>query len=210
MADNGRREKPDMVVTAAPPSSPAEGRLTSLAAAVGATNTRGPAPVHLWHPPYCGEIDMRIAADGTWFYAGTPIARPAMVALFARILRRDPERHVLVTPVECVGITVEDAPFVAVAMAAADGALRFVTNMGDEVEAGPDHPLRFATDADGGVKPYVHVRGDSRGDLRGGLWARLTRSLAIDLLDRAVEEGGSLGVRSGSTFFSIAPAGTAA
>ena len=158
--------------------------------------------MHLWHPPFCGDIDMRIAADGTWFYAGTPINRPAMVALFARILRRDPERHVLVTPVECVGITVDDAPFVAVAMAEADGALRFVTNMGDEAEAGADHPLRFATEADGGVKPYVHVRGD--------LWARLTRSLAIDLLDRAGEEDGTLGIRSGGVFFPVAPAGTAA
>ena len=210
MADNGRREKRGVDVTAAPSPGSGDGRLASLAAAVGATNTRGPAPVHLWHPPYCGEIDMRIAADGTWFYAGTPIARPAMVALFARILRRDPERHVLVTPVECVGILVEDAPFVAVAMAAVDGALRFVTNMGDEVEAGTDHPLRFATAADGGVKPYVHIRGDSRGGVRGGLWARLTRSLAIDLLDRAAEEDGSLGVRSGPAFFPIAPAGAAA
>ncbi len=202
MADNGRREKPGGDVTPSPPPDADEGRLTSLAAAVGATATRGPAPVHLWHPPFCGDIDMRIAADGTWFYAGTPITRPAMVALFARILRRDPERHVLVTPAECVGITVDDAPFVAVAMAEADGALRFVTNMGDEAEAGTDHPLRFSTDADGGIKPYVRVRGD--------LWARLTRSLAIDLLDRASEEDGTLGIRSGGVFFPVAPAGTAA
>ncbi len=202
MADNGWREKPGGDVTPPTPPLPPEGRLAGLAAAIGANNTRGPAPVHLWHPPFCGDIDMRIAADGTWHYAGTPIARPAMVALFARILRRDPERYVLVTPVECLGITVEDAPFVAVAMAEADGALRFVTNMGDEVEAGADHALRFATDADEGVKPYVHVRGD--------LWARLTRSLAIDLIDRAAEEDGSLGIRSGSSFFPIVPAGALA
>ncbi len=207
MADIEPREKPTIDHLAIVPT---QGRLDSLAAAVGATNTRGPAPVELWHPPFCGDIDMRIAADGTWFYAGTPIARPAMVALFARILRRDPERYVLVTPVECVGITVDDAPFVAVAMrreggmAREGGTLRFVTNFGEEVEAGRDHPLRFATEPGGaGVKPYVHVRGDLQGDLRGGLWARLTRSLAIDLLDGVVEEDGIAGVRSGGMFFPI-------
>ena len=104
----------------------------------------------LWHPPFCGDIDMRIAADGTWHYAGTPIARPAMVALFARILRRDPERYVLVTPVECLGIIVEDAPFVAVAMDRAGDALRFVTNFGDAVEVGVEHPLRFTIEPGGG------------------------------------------------------------
>ena len=199
MADIEPREKPDVGASG---RVPAHGRLDSLAAAIGATNTRGPAPVDLWHPPFCGDIAMRIAADGTWFYAGTPIARPAMVALFARILRRDPERYVLVTPVECLGITVEDAPFVAVALAREGDTLRFVTNFGDEVEAGGEHPLRFATEpGGGGVKPYVHVRGD----VRGGLWARLTRSLAIDLLDGVIEEDGIAGIRAGGTFFPIAP-----
>ena len=198
----GRHETPGADVAPDPSLPPVEARLTSLAATIGATNTRGPAPVHLWHPPFCGDIAMRIAADGTWFYAGTPITRPAMVALFARVLRRDPERYVLVTPAECVGLIVEDAPFVAVAMAEADGLLRFITNMGDEVEAGPGHGLRFATDADGGVKPYVHVRGD--------LWARLTRSLAIELLDRAEERDGTFGVRSGAACFPLAPAEPAA
>ncbi len=198
---------------------PAPGRLASLAEAIGATKirgsetrgaeirgseARGPAPVDTWHPPYCGEIDLRIAADGTWFYAGTPINRPAMVALFAGILRKDPERYVLVTPVECVGIAVDDVPFVAVAMEHDEGgALRFVTNLGDEVAAGQEHPLRFETEPGGGVKPYVHVR--------GGLWARLTRALALDLLDGAEEryEGGvaTAGIASGGSFFAIGPAG---
>ena len=198
MTENAAREKPAADAPAA--------RLTSLAAAVGATKTRGPAPVDTWHPPYCGEIDLRIAADGTWFYAGTPIQRPAMVALFAGILRKDPERYVLVTPVECVGIVVEDVPFVAVAMADAGGALRFATNLGDEVTAGAAHPMRFAIDPDGGVKPYVHVR--------GGLWARLTRTLAIDLLERAEEreEDGvaRAGIVSDGIFFAIGPAEAAA
>lgn len=189
MAENAAHEK----VT----DSPA-GRLGSLAASIGAVKLRGPAPVDKWNPAYCGEIDLRIAADGTWFYAGTPIARPAMVQLFSGILRRDPERYVLVTPVECVGISVDDAPFVAVAMAEEGGTLRFATNLGDEVEAGAAHPMRFALDPDGGVKPYVHIR--------GGLEARLTRALAIDLLDRAEERDGLAGIASGGAFFAIGPA----
>ena len=189
--DTGEKQAPDA----------ANARLTSLAAAVGAIKTRGPAPVHLWHPAYCGEIDMRIAADGTWFYAGTPIQRPAMVALFAGILRKDPERYVLVTPVECVGITVDDVPFIAVAMEDIGGTLRFATNLGDEVEAGADHALRFTMEPDGGVRPYIHVRGD--------LWARLTRTLAIDLLDRASERGAQVGIVSGTSFFPLGAAETA-
>ena len=173
-------------------------RLAGLAAAVGAAAPRGPAPVDTWHPPYCGEIDLRIAADGTWHYAGTPITRRALVELFAGILRKDGERYVLVTPVECVGITVDDAPFVAVAMAAAGDRLRFITNLGDEVEAGCSHPLRFELDGDDGVRPYIHVR--------GGLWARLTRSLAIDLLTSAAvttDQEGRPGVRSGDSLFAV-------
>ena len=174
-------------------------RLESLAASIGAAKTRGPAPVESWHPPYCGEIDLRIAADGTWFHAGTPILRPALVTLFAGILRKDPERYVLVTPVECVGITVEDVPFIGVAMGEAEGAFVIGTNLGDEVRAGAEHPLRFTQDESGGVKPYIRVR--------GGLWARLTRSLALELLDRGEtrEHEGSerFGVTSGGVFFPI-------
>lgn len=174
-------------------------RLQSLIASIGAAKARGPAPVDLWHPPYCGEIDLRIASDGTWFYAGTPILRPALVALFAGILRKDAERYVLVTPVECVGISVEDAPFIGVAMAEDAGALVIGTNLGDEVRAGAEHPLRFALDESDGVKPYVHIR--------GGLWARLTRSLALELLDRGetrMHDGAeTFGVHSGAIFFPV-------
>ena len=174
-------------------------RLGDLAAAVGAYGGRGPAPVESWHPPSCGAIEMRIAADGTWFYQGSPITRRPLVELFARILRRDDERYVLVTPAECVGIVVDDVPFAAVALAHEDGLFRFVTNVGDEVDAGSDHPMRFESDPDGGVRPYVHVR--------GGLWARLTRSLAIDLLGAATTEmvagREALGIRSGEVFFAI-------
>ena len=186
MTENAAPEKPDDVP---------DGRLRSLMAAVGGLAARGPAPVHLWHPPCCGDIAMRIAADGTWFHEGTPITRPALVRLFASILRKDETRFVLVTPVECVGIEVEDAPFAAVAMAEHAGRLSFVTNIGDEVEAGQRHPLRFETEDGGGVRPYVLVRGE--------LWARLTRSLAIELLDRAEMVDGTPAIRSGAMVFAI-------
>jgi hypothetical protein len=184
-----------------------DGDVGSLAeAAAAAARGRGPAPVHLWNPPYCGEIDMRIAADGTWFYRGSPIGRPALVKLFASILRRDNDRHVLVTPVERVGIAVDDAPFVAVEMEVgeADGGRRltFRTNVDDVVTVDADHPLRFERAADDGVKPYVRVR--------GGLWALVKRALYYDLValgEVAPQDGEDwFGVRSGGQFFVIARA----
>ncbi len=126
----------------AAPSSATQGLegLTQAARAVGGEQRRLP-PVHLWNPTFCGDIDMRIARDGTWFYNGTPIGRPALVRLFSTILRKDPDRYVLVTPVEKVGIAVEDAPFLAVELAKETGengqSLRFRTNVDEWVEAGP-------------------------------------------------------------------------
>jgi hypothetical protein len=160
-----------------------------------------PRPVERWDPPYCGEIDMLIRTDGTWFYNGSPIGRAALVRLFASILRKDGDRYVLVTPVEKVGTKVEDAPFLATAMHAQDApegeTLVFETNVGDVTRAGPSHPLRFERGAHDGVKPYVHVR--------GGLWARLTRPLAHDLVDVAVEreqdDEAWLGICSAGAFF---------
>jgi hypothetical protein len=190
-------------------SSPISGNaLARLAEALGSDAKRkGPPPVERWNPAYCGEIDMRIAADGTWHYMGTPINRPALVKLFSTVLRKDPERYVLVTPVERVGITVEDVPFLAVEMAVeGDGRSRqiaFRTNVDDLVQVGPEHPLRFEQDANGGVKPYVRIRGD--------LWARVTRSLALDLIalgeERDVEGAATFGVTAGDMFFRIAPIG---
>jgi hypothetical protein len=185
--------------------------LERLSAALGdVARGKGLPPVERWNPVYCGEIDMRIAADGTWFYNGTPIGRPALVKLFASILRKDPERHVLVTPVERVGITVEDAPFQAVEMAVSgEGAARevaFRTNVDDLVTVGPDHPLRFERDGFGGIKPYVRVRGE--------LWARVTRALTFDLIalgeEQAIGENRMFGVSVGGDFYSIAPASEAA
>ena len=116
----------------------------TLAAAAGKAARRGPPPVHLWNPPFCGDLDMRIARDGTWFYLGTPIGRAPLVRLFSSILKREGDRYFLVTPVEKVGITVDDAPFVAVDFdAEGEGEaqrLTFTTHVGDSVTAGPDHP----------------------------------------------------------------------
>ncbi len=162
-------------------------------------------PVHLWHPDFCGDLDMRIASDGTWFYLGSPIGREALVRLFASVLRKDDDgKTYLVTPVEKIGITVDDAHFQAVEMAKAedDGVsfLTFRTNVGDLVCVDDDHPFRFELEAEtAGLKAYVRVRGN--------LEARLTRALMYDLVALAEEgEGdyvGQFGVTSGDRFYPI-------
>ncbi|MGL5447585.1 MAG: DUF1285 domain-containing protein [Rhabdaerophilum sp.] len=156
-------------------------------------------PVERWNPEYCGDIDMRITADGRWFYQGTPINRAPLVKLFASILRKDPERYVLVTPVERVGIEVEDAPFLAVEVEETETeavpALAFRTNLDEIVVAGPDHPIRIELAPDGGFKPYIHIRAD--------LWARATRAVAFQLADRLDEEAGRLVLRSGGVSFPV-------
>lgn len=181
--------------------------LQVIADTVKTVSGKGPAPVHMWNPPYCGDLDMRIAVDGTWFYQGTPIGRPALVRLFASILKREGEKYFLVTPVEKCGIVVEDAPFLAVELQVEGGGagrqLRFRTNMDDWVACGPDHPLRFETEAaTGGLKPYVHVR--------AGLWAKVTRAVWYDLVELGEqrEVGGTemFGVASGGKFYAMAPA----
>jgi hypothetical protein len=145
---------------------------------------KGPPPVHLWNPPFCGDLDMRIASDGTWFYMKTPIGRPALVKLFASVLKREDDKYFLVTPVEKCGITVDDAPFMAVEMkieaATAGRVLHFRTNVDDWVACGADHALRFEPEPDtGGLKPYLHVR--------RGLWAKVTRALFYDLVELGEE-----------------------
>jgi hypothetical protein len=164
-------------------------------------------PVHLWNPPFCGDLDMRIGSDGTWFYMGTPIGRPALVRLFSTILKREGGKHFLVTPVEKVGIRVDDAPFLAVEMRKeTDGAsnlLRFRTNVDDWVRCDAEHRLRFEAAADGGLTPYLHVRSD--------LWAKVTRALYYDLVDmgeeRMIDGREMFGVASAGEFFPMADAG---
>jgi hypothetical protein len=185
---------------------PAAG-LDGFTAAAKRAGEKGPPPVHLWNPPFCGDLDMRITADGTWFYLKTPIGRPALVKLFASILKREDERYFLVTPVEKCGITVEDAPFIAVEMKEerkeTGRILRFRTNVDDWVSCGGEHPLRFEPEAQtGGLKPYLHVR--------AGLWAKVSRPLFYDLValgeERTVAGERVFGVASGSAFFVMAPA----
>ncbi len=179
--------------------------LESLSAAIG--RRREAPPVHLWNPPYCGEIDMRIAGDGSWHYQGSPIGRQAMVRLFASVLKRESDRYFLVTPVEKVGIKVDDAPFLAVSFAPeGEGGARtlvFRTNVDDVVRCDAEHSLRFESEAGtGGIKPYLHVRRD--------LWALVTRALFFDLValgeTREIDGHKLFGVASAGEFFPMAPA----
>ncbi|MBS0532001.1 MAG: DUF1285 domain-containing protein [Proteobacteria bacterium] len=180
--------------------------LTTAARDAAASPGKGLPPVHLWNPPFCGDLDMRIATDGTWFYMGTPIGRPALVRLFSTILKREEGKHFLVTPVEKVGIRVDDAPFLAVEMVrdqAANGRLlRFRTNVDDWVPCDGMHRLRFEQAEDGGLKPYLHVRAD--------LWAKVTRALYYDLVDmgeqRMIDGRMMFGIESGGEFFAMADA----
>ena len=186
--------------------------LEGIAAAL--PREKGLPPIHLWNPPFCGDIDMWIAADGTWFYQKTPIGRPALVRLFSSVLKREGDKYFLVTPVEKVGVVVEDVPFLAVEMKVdrpeqdvltdvpAAHVLRFRTNVDDWVDAGPGHALRFEPEPTGGLRPYLHVRSE--------LWAKVTRALFYDLVElgeeRVIEGQPMFGIVSGGEFFAMADA----
>jgi hypothetical protein len=201
-------------------SSPPQGLSGMVAAATAAQppdaeraagQTRALPPVHLWHPEHCGDIDIRIARDGLWFHEGSPIGREALVRLFSTVLRKDPDGFHLVTPVEKMKITVEDAPFLAVRVdreeTSGGPALRFLTNVGDEVVAGPEHLLRVETDPQTGEPaPYLHVR--------GGLEARLRRPVFYELVEMAKErdtpDGRRLAVLSNGVWFDLGESGAGA
>ena len=177
------------------------------ASARAATRGGGLPPVHLWNPPFCGDLDMEIRRDGTWFYNGTPIGRPALVKLFSSILKREEGKYFLVTPVEKVGIRVEDAPFVAVDAeiegAGAAQAITFTTHVGDTVTAGPEHAIRVVRDeSTGEPAPYVHVRAE--------LEALIDRKTFYRLVDagatRDVDGTDWFGLWSGGAFFPVIPA----
>jgi len=176
----------------------------SLASTASAAAKGELPPVHLWNPPFCGDLDMRIARDGTWYYLGTPIGRPAMVRLFSSILRREGDRYFLVTPVEKVGITVDDAPFVAVDFTAEGTGeaqiLTFSTQVGDVVVAGPDHPIRVVRDPSSGQpSPYVMVRAGMEALIDRKSFYRL-----VELGDHAVQDGESrFGLWSSGRFFAM-------
>jgi len=160
---------------------------------------RGPAPVHLWNPANVGEIDIVIRKDGSWTHEGGIIGREALVQLFSSILRKDPDGTFLVTPHEKLRIQVEDAPFTAIRVDRAGEALRFLTNVGDEVEAGPGHAIRVELDAGGEPRPYLHVR--------NGLEALITRPVFYELVELAEERpdagGTELGVSSNGAWFAV-------
>ncbi len=195
--------KPPPKAEAAPVAAPVSAEM--LASAVRRAAPRGPAPVHLWDPPYCGALDIRIGRDGTWFYLGTPIGRPELVRLFASILKREGDGYFLVTPVEKVAITVDDAPFVAVDFEARGTGpaqmLDFKTNLGERVTAGPAHPIRVTRDPETGAPaPYVTVR--------AGLEALIDRKSFLRLVERGshrVQDDGEswFGLWSGGRFFAM-------
>jgi hypothetical protein len=177
------------------------GGLDGIAATARAS--KGLPPVHLWNPAHCGEIDIVIRRDGLWMHEGTPIGREALVRLFSTVLRLDPDGYHLVTPVEKLKIRVEDAPFLAVRVDRDGEALRFLTNVGDEVTAGPEHAIRVESDPDTGEPaPYLHVR--------RGLEARLTRPVFYELVEMAeardTPEGRRFGVTSDGAWFPVGAA----
>ncbi|NBB14581.1 DUF1285 domain-containing protein [Caulobacter sp. SLTY] len=188
-------------MTGSPPGL--EGVIAAAQSSAGKA-AKGLPPVHLWNPAHCGEIDIVIRKDGLWFHEGSPIGREALVRLFSTVLRKDPDGFHLVTPVEKMRITVEDAPFIAVRVDREGGDLKFLTNVGDEVIAGPDNAIRVEVDSDTGEpRPYVHVR--------RGLEARIARPVFYELVEMAAEQEGPdgpvLGVTSGGAFFPVGPAG---
>lgn len=190
-----------------PAAATAEGIAEAARAASTKSGKKGLPPVHLWNPPFCGDLDMRIARDGTWFYLGTPIGRPELVRLFSTIIRRDGDDFFLVTPVEKVGITVDDAPFVAVDFdyegKGAEQVLTFTTNVGDSVAAGPDHPIRVVRDPETGEpSPYVLVRSNLEALIDRKSFYRL-----VEIGARHGVEGEKwFGLWSGGAFFAIIPA----
>ncbi len=171
-----------------------------LAASVKAAKTRGLPPVHLWNPPFCGDLDIRIAKDGTWSYLGSPINRVELVKLFSSILKKEEGRYFLVTPAEKVGITVEDAPFVAVDFEHEGQGeaqrLTFTTQVGDTAIAGPDHPIRIVLNTETDEpSPYILVRAN--------LEARIDRKSFYRLVEIAGHHDGWFGVWSDGQFFPL-------
>ena len=188
------------------PRDPGAADTLARAVAKAAKEGKGPPPVHLWNPPYCGDLDIRIGRDGMWWYLGTPIGRVELVRLFASVLKLEDGKYYLVTPVEKIGITVDDAPFVAVDFEVdGDGpgqTITFKTNVGDRTVAGLDNPIRVERDPETGEpSPYVHVR--------RGLEALIDRKSYYRLVDICVHEEVNgerwFGLHSGGQFFPIIP-----
>ncbi len=175
-----------------------------LVTSVKAAKSKGLPPVHLWNPPFCGDLDMRIAKDGTWYYMGSPINRFELVRLFSSILKKENGNYFLVTPVEKVGITVEDAPFVAVDFdISGEGPaqiITFTTHVCDTAVAGPEHPIRIVIETETAEpSPYVLIRSD--------LEARIDRKSFYRLVEIGTHHEGWFGVWSSERFFPFMPSG---
>ena len=160
-------------------------------------------PVDAWQPTVEKDMGLRISRDGAWHYLGSPIARPSLVRLLSRVMKREGEDFFLVSPVEKLRIEVEDAPFIATLMQVSgkgkEQVLRFETNVGDATLAGPDHAMRFEIDPTSGEpSPYVHVR--------ARLEALISRAVFYDLVELGVVEGDDFGVWSHGVFFPITKA----
>jgi len=174
--------------------------LAALTQAAKQAPGRGLPPVHLWNPAHCGDIDIVIRRDGVWLHEGSPIGRFELVRLFSTVLRKDLDGYCLVTPVEKLSIRVEDLPFRVVSVDRRDGQLVFITDVGDEVMAGTDHPLVVETDeATGEPSPRLHIRAD--------LWARVARPVFYELVEAAEVDEGRLVVQSNGVSFPLGPAG---
>ena len=156
--------------------------------------------MHLWHPEHCGDIDILIRADGTWMHEGSPIGRKELVRLFSTVLRLDPDGYHLVTPGEKLKIRVEDLPFRAVTMGRRDDALVFTTDVGDDVVADAEHPIVVETDPETG-EPAPRIL------VRGGLQARIVRSVFYELVEMAEVIDGRLTVMSAGEPFPLGPIG---
>ncbi|WP_166418894.1 DUF1285 domain-containing protein [Cochlodiniinecator piscidefendens] len=178
----------------------------NLASAVKAASKKGPPPVHLWNPPFCGDLDMRIARDGTWWYLGTPMGRKELVKLFSSIIRKDGNDYFLVTPVEKVGIQVDDAPFVAIDFETTgegqDQILTFETHVDDTAIAGPDNPIRVERDPETGEpSPYILIRANLEALIDRKSFYRLVEICTHENVD----DQSWFGVWSGGQFFPIIP-----
>ena len=178
-----------------------------LASALKKAAKKGPPPVHLWNPPFCGDLDIRIARNGQWFYLGSPIGRMPLVKLFASVIRKDGDKYFLVTPVEKIGITVEDAPFVAVDFEAEGTGpaqiLTFTTNVDDTATAGPDHPIRVARDPETGEpSPYILIRRNLEALIDRKSYYRLVEIGDVEQVDGVK----MFGLWSSGAFFPIIPA----
>jgi len=178
----------------------------SIVQAAMSASKKGPPPVHLWNPPFCGDLDMRIARDGTWFYLGTPIGRAPLVKLFSSIIRKDGDDYFLVTPIEKVGIIVDDAPFVAVDFDVENIGLNqiinFRTHVGDEAIARKDNPIRVVRDKETGEpSPYILIRKNLEALIDRKSFYRLIELGSI----QDFEGTNWFGIRSSEIFFPIIP-----